>query len=208
MELLTIARLKQNSEVLGPGRRAVIWTFGCSRNCPQCIAREMNNADPQFSLSPDDLYRWILNINNIVGITITGGEPFEQDPKALLAFLKLVKRDPRNLSVMCYTGYLLKDLLNNERTSPLLEYIDLLVDGPYLHELNDGHQWRGSSNQKIHSLNRKYNELADTASNEFNRKIEIELSVDMRLELTGIPNAGFLENLEDSLRKKGYNVIR
>jgi len=204
--LLKIARLKRKSNVLGPGCRAVIWTHGCSKGCPHCIAGEMNATPPEAEYTPEALYEWVKNIDGIEGVTISGGEPFEQDIAALGTFLRLVKDDPRHLSVMCYTGKQLTELRNDCETASILEYVDILVDGPYVHELNEGHKWRGSSNQSIHPLNDRYASLVLEAETSFDRGIEINLSAEMRLELTGIPNGGFMDDLERKLQERGYDL--
>ena len=36
-----------------------------------------------------------------------------------------------------------------------MHHIDLLIDGPYIEELNDGKGLRGSSNQRLHFLTNK-----------------------------------------------------
>ena len=203
---LTIARLKRNSNVLGPGCRAVIWTHGCSKGCPHCIAEEMNAAPPQLEYTATTLYEWVKETGEIEGITLSGGEPFEQDIEALETFLQLVKNDPRRLSVMCYTGRLMTELLDNNRTAGILRYVDILVDGAYIHGFNEGHKWRGSSNQKFYSLNERYADIVAEAENDFNRGIEIELTANMQFELTGIPQRGFMQNLEQKLQEKGYSL--
>ena len=203
---LTIARLKQNSTVLGPGCRAVIWTHGCSRGCPHCIAEDMHDSPPQAEYTPVALYEWVKGVEGIDGVTISGGEPFEQNIEALGEFLRLAKGDPRQLSVMCYTGKLLEELQNNSKTAEILDYIDILVDGPYIYELNVGHKWRGSSYQRIYPLNPKFTDIVRDAENSFDRGIEIGLSAKMRLEVTGIPNPGFMDDLEHKLRETGYSL--
>lgn len=205
---LTIARLKRHSRVLGPGCRAVVWTHGCSKRCPNCIAREMNDAPPEFEHTASSLYEWLKNTEGIEGLTLSGGEPFEQNIETLEEFLRLVKSDPRRLSIMCYTGKMLDELRNDERNAGVLKYIDLLVDGPYVQKLNAGHCWRGSSNQQIHPLNNQYEKVVRDAENRFDRGIEIGLSAEMRFELTGIPEPGFMEHFERKLRENGYSLDR
>ena len=206
MQPLTIARLKRNSRVLGPGCRAIIWTHGCSKRCPHCIARDIHEAPPQATHTPATLYEWLKGIDGIEGVTLSGGDPFEQNIEALETFLRLVKNDPRQLSVMCYTGKLMAELQNDVRFANILKHIDILVDGPYVHELNDGHRWRGSSNQRIYSLNDKYTNIVHEAENCFDREIEIDLSADMRLQLTGIPHDGFMKDLARKLYERGYSL--
>ena len=168
------------------------------------------------TISPEALvtlchYAWHGNVRElrsvIEGITISGGEPFEQDITALGAFLQLVKEAPRQLSVMCYTGKQLVELQNDGCIAEILGYIDILVDGPYINELNDGHKWRGSSNQRIYPLNAKYADIVREAESSFDRGIEINLSAKMQLELTGIPNGGFVDDFERKLQERGYSLL-
>jgi anaerobic ribonucleoside-triphosphate reductase activating protein len=164
----------------------------------------MNEAPPQFEHTASTLYGWLVNTEGIEGVTITGGEPFEQDIETLETFLRLVKSDARQLSVMCYTGKLMTELQNDSNLTGILRYIDILVDGAYTHELNVGHKWRGSSNQGIYPLNASYTDTILEAEKSFDREVEISLSAEMRFELTGIPNDGFMKSLEQKLQEMGY----
>jgi anaerobic ribonucleoside-triphosphate reductase activating protein len=86
-----------------------------------------------------------------------GGEPFEpENQRALLPFLKEVRKQFPEKNIWCYTGYTLEsDLLRNSRarcecTDEMLGLIDVLVDGEFKEELKDiSLQFRGSSNQRI-----------------------------------------------------------
>ncbi len=204
MRPLSIARLNPKSAALGPGCRAIIWTHGCSRQCPGCIAREMNESPPEGSYSPEMLYQWVKSCSGITGITISGGEPFEQDPEALCTFLKMVREDPRRLSILCYTGCELATLQKKKSARAILECIDVLIDGAYLQERNTGLALRGSDNQRIHVLNKNFQEEYRRLETSYQRKIEIALSRDFKLELTGIPPKDFLQNLAKKLDQHGY----
>ncbi len=204
MSLLSIARLNRKSKALGPGCRAVIWTHGCSKRCPHCIAREMNEAPPLCYHTADSLYEWVKACDGIEGVTLSGGEPFEQDLAELSAFLKLVKEDSRGLSVLCYTGRSLEELQQDSLTEAALAWIDVLIDGPYVHELNDGHKWRGSSNQRIHVFNQGLQSEFANVSSEYDRTIEIAINNNLKVEITGIPPQGFLEKIHDKLEANGY----
>ena len=204
--MLSIARLNRKSKALGPGSRAVIWTHGCSKQCPYCIAREMNEAPPLCFHSAGSLYEWVASCEGIDGVTLSRGEPFEQDLLELSAFLRLVKEDFRGLSVLCYTGKRLEELLEDASAKAALEWIDVLIDGPYVHELNDGHKWRGSSNQRIHVFNQGLQAEYANVSAEYDRTIEIALNKNLRMEITGIPPRGFLERIHDKLEANGYSV--
>lgn len=92
----------------------------------------------------------ILARPSIEGVTISGGEPFLQ-AEALANLLDLVLAKRPELTVMSFTGYL-KDDLNWPEAQRLLGHLDLLIDGPYVKELNDDLGLRGSSNQQLHFL--------------------------------------------------------
>ncbi len=64
----------------------------------------------------------------------------------------------KNLGVIVYTGYLYEDLQKDESAKKLLSQIDLLIDGPYIQELDDHMSLRGSSNQRVISLTDRYKE--------------------------------------------------
>ena len=68
--------------------------------------------------------------------------------------LKLVKQSRPELNVLVFSGYILEQL-NSEIAKAFLEHIDLLIDGPYIEELNDGKGLRGSNNQHLHFFTEK-----------------------------------------------------
>ena len=60
----------------------------------------------------------------------------------------LIKEKRPEIKIWCYTGNIYEDIVNEYRV--LLQYIDYLVDGPYIDELRDlTLKFRGSSNQRI-----------------------------------------------------------
>ena len=95
-----------------------------------------------------------INDNPIFdGIPIAGGDPF-YNPFALLALLRRLKEETHK-NVWCYTGYTYESLLKDETRRPCLDYIDTLVDGPFVQSLFDpALSFRGSSNQRILHLSK------------------------------------------------------
>lgn len=87
-------------------------------------------------------------------MTISGGEPLLQS-RDLAELLSEVRGD-RELhveDVLLYTGYRVEELRAHDRDGAVrrvLELTDVLIDGPYIKEQNDGRSpLRGSSNQRI-----------------------------------------------------------
>ena len=86
------------------------------------------------------------------GVTLSGGEPFEQ-PEAAYEIAKYAKQS--GLNVWAYTGYTYEQLtdLSNPNYSvwnQLLQEIDVLVDGRFVEELaDDTLYFKGSKNQRV-----------------------------------------------------------
>ncbi len=167
----------------------------------------MNESPEEALYAPEGLAAWVRGIDGIDGLTVSGGEPFEQDLEALAAFLRLVKAPGRELSVLCYTGFRLEELQAMRGAVKVLRHIDLLVDGPYVEALNEGNALRGSSNQRILALDEGMRELASQLSEARSREVELSLSRDLALELTGIPQPGFLEKLRRSLAARDFDFV-
>ncbi len=204
-QMLKIARKTGYCKVLGPGGRAVVWFHGCSRNCDGCIARSMNLSADFEECTSEELYNWILSCNNIEGVSISGGEPLEQNLEELTAFLQKIKNDSRNLSVILFTGFTYDDIIQS-RNKAVLPYIDVLIDGTYQKELNDDSGLRGSSNQNIIFLTDRYKSIKESFYKKDCRNVEVSITLDNRITINGIPNNGFLDKLTDELAKEGFEL--
>ena len=136
---------------LGPGRRLAIWVAGCQRHCPGCANPELWRHYPEQEISPESLFARIQQLcpGGFDGLTITGGEPFEQ-AEELSRFLSLFPVRPETL---VFSGYTLRQLRNRPECRGLLRKTDVLIDGPYVNALNDGYSvLRGSRNQSVRFL--------------------------------------------------------
>lgn len=150
---MLIDRIIYPIKSLGPGNRLVIWTVGCSKHCKDCANPELWLFDKNKEVDVNVLYNTISNyINNkkIDGVTITGGDPFEQLPELLylLKYLSQITDD-----IIVYTGFTfdeLTKLCSKEQMKFIKKTVTLLIDGKYIEELNDNKcQLRGSTNQKL-----------------------------------------------------------
>ncbi len=151
MSTLQVAGFLEHSNVNGEGFRSVLFLSGCYHACPGCHNQEMQAFDYGDTLDNSViLHKLIKNKPLIDGVTFSGGEPFEQC-ESLIELAKSVKEE--GLSIWCYTGYTYDALRKDPQKEPLLHYIDVLIDGPYIEALKDEHLlYRGSSNQRILEL--------------------------------------------------------
>lgn len=103
-----------------------------------------------------DIAELILRDPETEGITISGGEPFLQ-AEALRELVGIV-RSRRDYGVIIYTGFTLGELKKKRDAAwdGFLDCCDILIDGPYVAELNDGKSLRGSSNQTVIPLTDRY----------------------------------------------------
>lgn len=155
----------------------MVWAQGCTRACPGCCNSQFADASGGTLVSADDLVSRILDVNDIEGVTFSGGEPFEQ-ASGLASVARLV-RDARDLGVVCFTGYALEELLTDAVPSAgeLLQEIDLLIDGPFVAGRPGGSFWRGSDNQRLHHLSSRYVGLTEPTSRAAGRENELEVGI-------------------------------
>lgn len=147
---LRVGYLKAGTRALGPGNRFVIWTQGCLRKCKGCASPELQALDSGYWLDTKELSDQICSCLSIDGITISGGEPFLQ-AEALSDLLYKVSKVRPELTVIVFTGNKMEELTDLD-SKTLLGKIDLLIDGEYIPDFNDGKGLRGSSNQILHFL--------------------------------------------------------
>ena len=144
--------------VLGPGVRFAVWVQGCHRRCPGCTAPEAWDMEAGERISPEALAMEIA-LSDAEGITISGGEPFLQ-AEPLARMIEAVRRK-RDMGVIVYTGFTLEELRGRPDAEALLGQTDLLIDGPYIREKDDGLSLRGSSNQRVIPITRRYLDQLD-----------------------------------------------
>lgn len=151
--LLNIYHIHEGSRSLGPGLRYIIWVQGCIQNCKGCVSPDSRPTTLNHIIHIETLAKSIIQKRDIDGITISGGEPFLQASN-LTRLLQIIKEKRPELNVMVFTGYTI-DQLHSEKAKEFMKYIDLLIDGPYVEELNDGVGIRGSKNQHLNFLTDK-----------------------------------------------------
>lgn len=184
---INVAALLPVTASLGPGRRFALWVQGCCFDCPGCIAPSWIPNIPNQMLDIDEIAGRILETPGLEGLTVSGGEPFLQagEISTLIDTLKSVRP---NFTVIVYTGFRL-DYLEEEADSQrlaLLQRVDVLIDGVYRQELNDGLGLRGSSNQRVHFLTDVYAKLSD-AFIRAPRQLELHIGDQNEIFMAGIP---------------------
>lgn len=195
---MQIARIYYPVLTLGFGNRVGIWTIGCPHACPGCSSPELWEPDPTRDLHVTDIIRTIQSIGDpIDGVTITGGEPFIQVSE--LAELVTSINMSVTQDIIIYTGFSLEQLRNleDDLVNNILRDTAILIDGTYLEELNDGIGIRGSSNQRIHVLNPRY-EVRRNGLEQGHRKVQ-NVFWGCTVFSIGIPMKNFRSNISVKL---------
>ena len=150
-DVLRVHKLIECTKTEGPGLRLAVWVQGCSIHCEGCFEKEAWAPRDGYEVSVQQLMDGMCN-ENLDGVTVLGGEPFEQ-PKALGEFLKKVKAIDKNSIV--FSGYSYDHLMagDNEDVHYALSLVDLLVDGEYKKDFPESERpMIGSSNQRFIAL--------------------------------------------------------
>ena len=147
---IRIAGIVRESIVDGPGLRTAVFAQGCSHHCLGCHNPQTWDFNAGQLIEVDRVVEEIKKIKLITGVTLSGGEPFEQAE----GFAELAEKvKVLGLSVITFTGYTFEEILaqkNKPAWLSLLRKSDLLVDGPFKEELKDlSLAFRGSKNQRI-----------------------------------------------------------
>jgi anaerobic ribonucleoside-triphosphate reductase activating protein len=193
---------------LGFGRRIGIWLQGCTIGCPACVSQDTWAADPDREVELDILLSWCREVGaaGCAGVTVSGGEPFEQ-PAALAALIdglrELGPLEPGGFDILCYSGLPLSKLMRDH--AEILARIDALIPEPFVATLPRGHLWRGSANQPLVPLSdlgwARYGgsmEALPAGKGQFQLTVDDEC-----LWAIGIPDRGDMEKLEAAARERG-----
>lgn len=144
-------KITKNDIANGPGVRCVLWVSGCNVHCAGCHNPQtwsFNAGKPFDMIALQELYDSI-DKPYIRGLTLSGGNPLDNIPE-ILHICRTVKEKFPNKDIWLYSGYTFEQIKEWQAAMCVLEYVDVLVDGPYIEEQRDiTLKWRGSKNQRV-----------------------------------------------------------
>ncbi len=156
---MNYAAIKPTDVANGPGVRVSLFVSGCTHYCKECFnseAWDFHYGTPYTEETTEEILSY-LDHSYIAGLSLLGGEPFHPaNQETVLALARRVKSRFPEKTIWCYTGYdyekeILGEMVPNQKeTLPLLNCIDVLVDGRFEPEKKDLKlRFKGSSNQRI-----------------------------------------------------------
>ncbi len=206
---IRVAQVHYPVTVLGPGTRLGIWLQGCHIGCRGCVARDTWDPDAVVAVPVGRLVRdcTALVTGELHGVTISGGEPFEQ-PEALAVLLASLRSSlatlagAHDIDYLCYSGFRLRDL--QRRFPDLLAAFDAVIAEPFVAAQAGDDPWRGSSNQPVVTLTalgqRRYG--GTPAAGGPARAVQVQVTAG-RMTFIGIPRRGDLSRVERRLTTAG-----
>lgn len=138
----------------GPGIRLIVWCQGCPIHCEGCHNFEIWSFEGGKKFGEDEIEKIIDELKNPLyeGITYLGGEPFsEQNVDGFINLSKKIREEfGEKKTIWGYSGYLYENLIKTSAQSSLVNFLDVLVDGPFLMKEKDlTLRFRGSRNQRL-----------------------------------------------------------
>jgi len=202
---LQLSRVHFPVTTLGPGQRLGIWFQGCSIRCSGCISADTwgpGRTVVDVASLLEQVAPWLDQAD---GITISGGEPFDQFDALLQMLVGLRQRTAAHILV--YSGHPL------EKLQPMLDQardlIDAVISDPYIEQADQSLALRGSDNQRLTlltALGRSRLASLERASTPADKALDLMFDATGAVWMAGIPRRGDLLRLRELLRAQGHQV--
>lgn len=150
----------------GTGLRVTLFVSGCNNKCEGCQnpqTWDINSGIPIDENALDEIFE-ALEKPYISGLTLSGGDPMHpNNVETCYHLCDYAKTHYPDKTIWLYTGYRIDDIwvkngdwttsdvnLTRDYGNAMLRYLDVLVDGKFVHELADvNYHWAGSTNQRV-----------------------------------------------------------
>ena len=138
----------------GDGLRVVLWVAGCNHGCKGChnpITWDIHGGIPFDEAAKQEIFAE-MEKEHIAGLTFSGGDPLHPENRAeVTALARELRTKYPEKTLWMYTGFTWDEVDD----LPVMQYIDVLVDGEFVQALLDTQlHWKGSSNQRVIDVKR------------------------------------------------------
>ncbi len=184
MTKLRVHAIEPKSRANGPGTRTVIWVQGCTLGCSGCFNPATWPAAGGQEMEIEAI-AGAVRAAGAEGVTVSGGEPFEQ-PDGLLALVTALA----GTSIIVFSGFTRGEIERQPLGPAILARIDVLVDGRYVEKRRVARGLRGSANQVVHLLSPRHR-MADIESTPVG---EVVIGPDGEIRVSGVDPPGVLDH--------------
>ena len=202
-----VSRIHFPVTTLGPGARIGIWTQGCRIQCPGCISLDTWKA-PEATTAVQAVVEAIEPFfPETSGVTITGGEPFDQQDALGELLTQLRGKMTAEQDILVYSGYPLATI--ERQVNHWSGLIDALVSEPFLIDVPQTRPLMGSDNQRLHlltALGRLHFQEYECPRNAEDDQFDLMLDSSGTAWLAGIPKRGDFDRLQQLLHANGTTI--
>ncbi|NLK93719.1 MAG: anaerobic ribonucleoside-triphosphate reductase activating protein [Clostridiales bacterium] len=149
---MNYAEIRKFDVTNGPNVRTTLFVSGCTNNCKGCFNKDLQDFSygSKWTSEIEDKFLEYVKNENVKGVNILGGEPMEQImDNDLYNLLQRIKKDT-NKDIWLWTGFLIEDILKDEKKKKILNCVDVLIDGRFdINKRDISLKYRGSSNQRV-----------------------------------------------------------
>lgn len=198
---VAISRIHFPINSLGPGKRVGVWFQGCSIRCKGCISMDTwdsskNHVEIQQVL--ELLSNWLKEAD---GLTISGGEPFDQFEQLKLILQEAKKH--KNIDTLVFTGNIYEHITNE--LNQLDGLIDTIITDPLDITVSQTLPLRGSDNQRLialTSLGKVIKSKIENPPNKISKFLDLSY-IQNDAYISGIPKRADIIQVVEDLKSQG-----
>ncbi|MGL4950277.1 MAG: anaerobic ribonucleoside-triphosphate reductase activating protein [Mycoplasma sp.] len=134
----------------GDGVRVVLWVAGCEHKCNECHNQDTWSFEAGHKFNDESMLELERLLSNpyISGLTFSGGDPLhKENASEVIKIAKNIKEKFPSKNIWLWTGFLIEQIQKDFRKE-IFNYIDMIIDGPYIKTLPTQKKYRGSDNQR------------------------------------------------------------
>ena len=143
----------------GEGLGVTLFTQGCPFHCKNCFNPETHDFDggKEYTADIKNAILSLISRTQIKRFSILGGEPLiERNKEDMIDLCSSIKEIRPDIKIWVYTGNIFENV-KDDWYELLYNYVDVLVDGPYVDSKRDLRlKFRGSSNQRVIDVHKTY----------------------------------------------------
>lgn len=148
--MLQVIDIVDGTIVDGPGLRTSIYFAGCRHACEGCHNPQSWDFSAGQSMSVAEIMERVDEADS--DVTLTGGDPLYQIDE-LIPLCRAIRE--KGYGIWCYTGFEYEQILADPSLSRILDYADVIVDGPFVLAQRDiSLRFKGSANQRLIDVKR------------------------------------------------------
>lgn len=143
--MLQVIDIVDGTIVDGPGLRTSIYFAGCRHACEGCHNPQSWDFSAGTPMSIEEIMARVEEADS--DVTLTGGDPLYQIDE-LIGLCEAIRQ--KGYRIWCYTGFEYEQILADPSLARILDYADVIVDGPFILAQRDiSLRFKGSANQRL-----------------------------------------------------------